>query len=67
MSLPIGLAPTGSQLWAHPDGDIGTTRAAEAYGTVAISSAHASTSMEDIAKQVPDALRWQHLYPFGIR
>lgn len=46
---PIYICPCGSQKAFHPDGEIGTARAAKAKNTVQMLSSVSSTSVEDVA------------------
>lgn len=67
LPFPIGVAPTASQCMAHPDGELATSRAAAGLGTLMIASTIATTSLEDIAKAVPNAPRWFQLYVYKDR
>ena len=53
--------------WAHPDGEYATGRAAKNKGVVVTFSAYSTISIEDIAKTVPTALKWQQMYMFGLK
>lgn len=46
---PIYICPCGSQKAFHPDGEVGTARAAKAKDTVQMLSSVSSTSVEDVA------------------
>jgi isopentenyl diphosphate isomerase/L-lactate dehydrogenase-like FMN-dependent dehydrogenase len=59
---PISLAPIGSQGMMHPDGELGTARAARAANHLQILSTVATTSVEDVAKVRGDGL-WFQVYP----
>ncbi|MGH2753666.1 MAG: alpha-hydroxy acid oxidase [Actinomycetota bacterium] len=59
--LPVGLAPTAQNRFAHPDGEVATARAAKAAGVVTCLSTIANRSLEDVAA-VGDAPRWFQLY-----
>ena len=61
VSMPIGLSPAAVYKWAHPDGDREAARAAASLGAVHILSALASTTIEDVAEAIPDAVRWQQV------
>jgi 4-hydroxymandelate oxidase len=59
---PLIVAPTAFQRLVHPDGEIGTARAAAATGTVMCVSTFASTGAAAIAQAVPASTRWFQLY-----
>jgi 4-hydroxymandelate oxidase len=59
-AAPIVLAPTAFQRLAHPDGELGTARAAAAAGLPMIVSTIATVSLEDIAET--GVRRWFQLY-----
>ncbi|NNC74231.1 MAG: alpha-hydroxy-acid oxidizing protein [Acidimicrobiia bacterium] len=61
VSMPVLVAPTAYHKLAHPQGEIGTARAAAGADTLMIASTLATTSLEDIAASV-DAPRWFQLY-----
>jgi 4-hydroxymandelate oxidase len=62
IASPVLVAPTAMHGLFHPDGELATARGAAAHGTVLVLSIVASTSLEDVAAQVPDARRWMQLY-----
>jgi isopentenyl diphosphate isomerase/L-lactate dehydrogenase-like FMN-dependent dehydrogenase len=62
VTSPVLLAPTGQHRLYHPDGEIGSARAATAFGTIAAVSTAASTSVGDVAAAVPDAHLWFQFY-----
>jgi 4-hydroxymandelate oxidase len=64
---PVLIAPMAHQRLAHPDGELGTARAAAATGTIMCLSTLATTSPVDLAEAVPDASRWFQLYVFKDR
>ena len=65
--LPVLLAPTAMQRLAHPDGELGTARAAAAAGTIMTLSTVATASIEQVAEARaavdPGAAGWFQLYP----
>uniref|UniRef100_G3MPB5 (S)-2-hydroxy-acid oxidase n=1 Tax=Amblyomma maculatum TaxID=34609 RepID=G3MPB5_AMBMU len=67
VAMPVGIAPSAMQKMAHPDGEIGTARASQAFGTVMILSTLSSTSIEDVRRGAPHALLWLQLYVFKNR
>ena len=65
VSMPVGLAPTAQQAWAHPDGESASMRAATAAGIVSCLSTVSSHSLEEVASAVDGAgsgPRWFQLY-----
>ena len=62
VAAPILIAPTAYHRLAHPDGEIGTARAAAAAGLIYVMSTLATTTIEDIAAATPGAPRWFQLY-----
>ncbi len=67
VSMPVLVAPTAFHRMLHPDGEIGTARAAAAAGTVMCLSTLATASPADIAAAAPAAPRWFQLYVFRDR
>lgn len=67
ISMPIGIAPSAMQKLAHPVGEVGTARAAEAAGTVMILSTLSTTSLEDVRRAAPNCLLWYQLYVYQNR
>ncbi|MDA8455445.1 alpha-hydroxy-acid oxidizing protein [Acidovorax sp. GBBC 3334] len=61
-SHPIALAPVAFQQLAHPQGELGTARAAGATGTCLIASTLSSQPLEAIAQACGPAPRWFQLY-----
>jgi len=64
---PLIIAPMAVQRLAHPDGEIGTGRAAAATGTIMCLSTLGTASAESLARAVPDGPRWFQLYVFSDR
>jgi (S)-mandelate dehydrogenase len=64
IELPFGIAPTGSAGLMWYRGEIELARAAAAAGIPCTLATGALTSMEEIAKAVPDARMWFQLYPW---
>lgn len=67
ISMPIGIAPSAMQKLAHPIGEAGTAKAAEAAGTVMILSTLSTTSLEDVRRAAPNCLLWYQLYVYRNR
>ncbi|HSR51262.1 MAG TPA: lactate 2-monooxygenase [Acidobacteriota bacterium] len=59
---PLLLAPIGVQGLLHDEAERATARAAASLGLTYILSTAASTSMEEVAAQAPQAPRWFQLY-----
>jgi isopentenyl diphosphate isomerase/L-lactate dehydrogenase-like FMN-dependent dehydrogenase len=62
VALPVGVAPTAYQQFAHPDAESAMVRAAAAAGVLFTLSTLSSHSMEMVAAAAPDAPRWFQLY-----
>lgn len=62
VAAPILIAPTAYHRLAHPDGEVGTARAAAAAGLIYVMSTLATTTIEDVAAATPGAPRWFQLY-----
>jgi isopentenyl diphosphate isomerase/L-lactate dehydrogenase-like FMN-dependent dehydrogenase len=65
ISLPFGIAPTGSAGLMWYQGEIELARAAAAAGIPLTLAMGALTSMEDVTKAVPDSRKWFQLYPWA--
>jgi len=62
LPAPFFLAPAGMQELAHPDGVLAISRAAASLGLPLILSTRSSHTIEDVAKEMGDCLRWFQLY-----
>jgi isopentenyl diphosphate isomerase/L-lactate dehydrogenase-like FMN-dependent dehydrogenase len=62
ISMPLLVAPTAFQRMAHPEGEIATSRAAAAAGTLMILSTLATATPAEVA--VAGGPRWFQLYVF---
>lgn len=51
VALPLGFSPAASQRLAHPDGEVGASRAAAKYGICMGLSSYSNYSLEDVASQ----------------
>ncbi|XP_070000343.1 uncharacterized protein Hao isoform X2 [Penaeus vannamei] len=67
VNVPFGVAPTAMQRMATPDGESANARAAGKIGTVFTLSTIATTSIEEIASEAPDTLRFFQLYIYKDR
>ena len=66
ISFPIILAPVGAHMRAHPEGELATTRAAGAAGTVMSLSSASTYSIEEVAAAADSPL-WFQTYVFRDR
>ena len=66
ISMPVMLAPTGTHQRAHPLGELASTRAAGAAGTILGLSTASSYSIEEVAEVATNSL-WFQLYFFQNR
>ncbi|HEY5941475.1 MAG TPA: alpha-hydroxy-acid oxidizing protein [Solirubrobacterales bacterium] len=62
MPAPLMLAPIGVQKVVHPDGELGTARAAAALGVPIVASTASHFTLEEIAAAGGEAPRWFQLY-----
>ena len=62
VSMPILIAPTALQKFAHPDGEAATARAAARAGTIMVLSTSATMRPGAVAAAAPDAGRWFQIY-----
>jgi isopentenyl diphosphate isomerase/L-lactate dehydrogenase-like FMN-dependent dehydrogenase len=67
LAMPVLVAPVAFQLLAHPDGEAGMARAAEAAGTVLCLSSLTSTRPAEVAEAAPGGRRWMQVYLFRDR
>lgn len=65
VKIPFGIAPSGMQKVAHPDGESGNARAVGTFGGVYIMSTVATTSIEELARNAPNTRKWFQLYPYA--
>ena len=62
VSMPILIAPTAMQKFAHPEGEAATARAAARAGTIMVLSTSATMRPAAVAAAAPDAARWFQVY-----
>ncbi|XP_030080936.1 peroxisomal (S)-2-hydroxy-acid oxidase GLO3-like [Drosophila hydei] len=67
LAWPLGIAPTAMQKLAHPDGEIGTARAAGQAGSIFILSTLSTCSIEEVAAAAPETCKWFQLYIYKDR
>jgi isopentenyl diphosphate isomerase/L-lactate dehydrogenase-like FMN-dependent dehydrogenase len=67
VALPVLIAPLAMQRMAHTEGELATTRAAAAAGTVMCLSSAATARPAEVAGAAPDVLRWYQVYVFADR
>jgi 4-hydroxymandelate oxidase len=62
VATPVVVSPTAMHRLLSPEGELATARAAARAGTIYILSMTATTSVEDVAAEVPESRRWLQLY-----
>ena len=62
LSMPLAIAPVAFQRVAHPDGEVGMARAAQATGTAMCLSTLSTSTPAEVA--ATGATRWFQLYVF---
>ncbi|XP_075559368.1 uncharacterized protein LOC142590855 [Dermacentor variabilis] len=67
VSMPVGFSPSAMHQLAHPDGEIGTAKAAEEAGTVMILSSMSTISLEEIRRSAPNCILWLQTYLYKDR
>ncbi|XP_053236701.1 2-Hydroxyacid oxidase 1 [Podarcis raffonei] len=67
LSMPICVAATAMQCMAHADGEIATARACRSMGTGMMLSSWSTTSIEEVAQEAPETIRWLQLYIYKDR
>jgi 4-hydroxymandelate oxidase len=67
ISMPLLVAPVAFQRMAHPDGELGTARAAATAGTIMVLSTLATSTPADVAAAAPGGARWFQLYCYKDR
>ncbi|XP_018325124.1 hydroxyacid oxidase 1 [Agrilus planipennis] len=67
VSAPIGIAPTAMQRMAHPGGECANAKAAEFHDVVFTLSTISTSSIEEVAKTAPNAVKWFQLYIYNDR
>jgi 4-hydroxymandelate oxidase len=60
--MPMAIAPMAAEGLAHPDAELAVARAAAAAGVPFILSTMSTRSMEEVASEAPDGVRWFQLY-----
>ncbi|KAF5296280.1 hypothetical protein FQR65_LT10275 [Abscondita terminalis] len=61
LTMPLGIAPTAFQKLAHPEGESATVRASQDKGVIFVLSLFSTTSIEEIARVAPTAIKWFQL------
>ncbi|XP_018012839.1 glycolate oxidase 3 isoform X1 [Hyalella azteca] len=67
LQLPIAIAPTALQKMAHPLGECASASAAGRHGTVFTLSTIATSSIEEVARSAPNAIKFFQLYIYRDR
>ncbi|XP_041455088.1 hydroxyacid oxidase 1-like [Lytechinus variegatus] len=62
VSIPIGIAPTATQRFAHKDAEVGMAKGAEAVGGLMIRSSYANKFLKEIRASAPGVVLWQNVY-----
>lgn len=62
LQMPVAIAPTAMQKMAHPDGECASARAAERLGSAFTLSLFATSSIQEVAKAAPGAIKFLQLY-----
>lgn len=62
VSAPVLVSPTAMHRLFDDQAELATTRATADFGTTYIVSHSATTAIEDITAERPDAVRWMQLY-----
>ncbi len=64
ISMPVMIAPAGSHMMAHPDGEVATAKAAGKSDTLMMLSTSSNNSMEEVSEAATGPL-WFQLYHRG--
>ena len=64
ISFPVMIAPAGGQAVYHPDGELATSRAAGASGTILVLSMFSHYSVEEVARAATGPL-WSQIFYCG--
>lgn len=67
LSMPLLVAPWAYQRGAHPDGEVGTMKAAAAARTIMVVSTTAADRLEEIASVAAEPAPWWQLYVYTDR
>ncbi|XP_006625995.2 2-Hydroxyacid oxidase 1 isoform X1 [Lepisosteus oculatus] len=67
LSMPVCVAATAMQRMAHPAGETATAKACRSSGTGMMLSSWATSSIEEVAQNAPDGVRWLQLYIYKDR
>ncbi|XP_014217219.1 peroxisomal (S)-2-hydroxy-acid oxidase GLO5 [Copidosoma floridanum] len=67
VSMPLGVSPTAMQKMAHPDGETANAKATQAANTIFILSTLSTSSIEEVTKAAPEAIKWFQLYVYADR
>ncbi|XP_054717337.1 uncharacterized protein LOC129226733 [Uloborus diversus] len=63
LKMPIGVSPVAFQRMAHPDGEMGTSRAVARHGGIMILSMLATTGVDELSNSSPlDSVHWLQVY-----
>nr|XP_039273038.1 hydroxyacid oxidase 1-like isoform X2 [Styela clava] len=59
--FPICVGPTANHAFAYQEGEVATAKAAASLGTGMTLSLFSNRSMEEVAMEAPDGIRWCHI------
>jgi 4-hydroxymandelate oxidase len=62
LATPVLVPPMAAQRLAHPDGELAMARAAAGAGSIMVVSTMATTTLEDVAAEVPGSPLWFQCY-----
>lgn len=62
LKIKPGVAPFAMQRVAHPDGEVANAKAAGNLGVVFTLPTMATTSIEDVAQQAPNTIKWAQFF-----
>lgn len=62
LKMPLIIAPSAMHLMAHPDGEIGSCKAAQEFGSAFCLSSLATTSIQELRESDPNAQLYFQLY-----
>lgn len=66
-TIPIGIAPTAMQKMANYYGEVATAKSAGRNGIPYTLSTIATSSIEEVAQNAPDTIKWFQLYVYKNR
>ncbi|XP_041456463.1 hydroxyacid oxidase 1-like [Lytechinus variegatus] len=67
ISMPICVAPSAAQRFAHPDAEAASAKGTADADTLYIMSSFASSAIAEVSQVAPGGLKWMQLYLFRDR